>query len=150
MVKFYSDLYEKPLKKFSYVEEGKKFNEKIKIFNTIIIIGNGCVYRMQFNGTNTTAETAETTETATTTAVLTAVISPTSTIAVDPEFTDRDVETSYDDETATHIMLDGGSIQVTGDGATSNGSVLTISQEGTYVVTGTLSDGQIIVDAGGQ
>jgi len=104
-----------------------------------------------FTGCNSTAtnSTASTTAktVAETAAGLTAVVSSTSTIAVDPKFTDRDLETTYDDSTAVHVTLDGSNIQVSGDGATANNGVLTITKEGTYVVTGNLTDGQIVVAA---
>lgn len=96
---------------------------------------------------NTTTTDASTVTAAETSAVLTAVIPAASAIVVDPEFTARDLETTYDDSTATHITLDGSNIQVTGDGATISNGVLTVSAEGTYVVTGNLSDGQIVVAA---
>lgn len=48
-------------------------------------------------------------------------------------------ETSY-------IKLDGGSISVDGSGATVDGSLVTITSSGTYDISGTLDDGQIIVD----
>ena len=60
--------------------------------------------------------------------------------------TDKDTDASWDDVTAT-AELSGDSITVSGSGATAEGSVLTISSAGTYVVSGTLTDGQIIVDA---
>lgn len=44
------------------------------------------------------------------------------------------------------ITLNGDSIAVTGTGTTVNGSVVTITEPGTYVVTGKLNDGQIIVN----
>lgn len=106
----------------------------------IMVLFAGCS-----NASSTTADAAKgVTET---TAALTAVVSPTSTIAVDPEFTDRDLETTYDDSTAVHVTLDGSNIQITGDGATASNGVLTITAEGTYVITGNLTDGQIVVAA---
>jgi len=71
----------------------------------------------------------------------------TSQVVVDKEFTARDLDVGYEDSTATHITFDGSNIQVTGDGATSKDGVLTIKNKGTYVITGTLKDGQIVVDA---
>jgi hypothetical protein len=82
------------------------------------------------------------------TAAVSAVLSTTSTIAVDTEFSDRDTDSSYDDSTATHITLNGSTIQVDGDGAAASNGVLTISSAGTYVITGELTDGQIVVEAG--
>ncbi|MBU4438320.1 MAG: carbohydrate-binding domain-containing protein [Firmicutes bacterium] len=106
----------------------------------IMVLFAGCS-----NASNTTAAAAE--AVTATTAALTAVVSPTSTIAVDPEFTDRDLAATYDDSTAVKVTLDGSTIQVTGDGATASNGVLTITKEGTYVVAGNLTDGQIVVAA---
>ena len=44
------------------------------------------------------------------------------------------------------IALNGSSISVTGSGAVASGSTVTINAPGVYTVTGTLNDGQIIVD----
>lgn len=48
------------------------------------------------------------------------------------------------------ISLKGGSIEVNGSGMAVNGSTVTISQPGSYTVSGKLSDGQIIVDVPGE
>jgi hypothetical protein len=76
------------------------------------------------------------------------VLSTTSTIVVDKEFTANDLEVGYEDSTSTHVTLNGSSIEVSGDGASADNGVLTISQKGTYVISGSISDGQILVDAG--
>ena len=44
------------------------------------------------------------------------------------------------------IILNGNSITVSGTGATVDGSKVTITSAGTYSISGTLNDGQIIVD----
>ncbi len=77
----------------------------------------------------------------------TGVINTSSEIVVDTEFSARDLEVGYDESTATTITLNGNSIKVTGQGATADGSILTISEEGTYIISGTLKDGQIIIAA---
>lgn len=118
----------------------KRLKRMIPFLLVIMVFLGGCSSNSQTTTAESTAEAV--TET---TAVLSAVVSPTSTIVVDPEFTDRDLETSYDDATAVQVTLDGSNIQVTGDGATASDGVLTITKEGTYVVTGNLSDGQIVV-----
>ena len=64
-------------------------------------------------------------------------------------FTDRDRDPSYDEASATKIALDGSEASVTGEGATADGSTVTISTDGTYVVSGTLADGQIVVSLPG-
>jgi hypothetical protein len=68
-------------------------------------------------------------------------------VVVDTEFTARDLEVGYEETTATKIILNGDSIAVSGEGATSAGNILTISKEGSFVVEGILKDGQIIIDA---
>ncbi len=59
-------------------------------------------------------------------------------------------ETDDDASTATTITLDGDSASASGDGSagvTVDGSTVTITAEGTYLLTGSLSDGQVIIDA---
>ncbi|MGI6109305.1 MAG: carbohydrate-binding domain-containing protein [Eubacteriaceae bacterium] len=63
-------------------------------------------------------------------------------------FTDRELDSSYDESSATKITLSGNSAAVSGNGASFSGKTLTISSEGTYILTGTLDDGQILVTAG--
>lgn len=72
----------------------------------------------------------------------------TSKIVVDTDFTARDLEVGYEETTATRIVLKDDDITVTGEGTSTAGSVLTITKEGSYVVEGTLKNGQIIIDAG--
>lgn len=71
----------------------------------------------------------------------------TSTVVVDTEFSARDLDVGYEESTATHITLNETKIDVSGNGATATNSILTIKDEGTYVITGTLKNGQIVVDA---
>ena len=66
----------------------------------------------------------------------------------DSMFTDNDMEIGYDEETATKITLTGDSAESDSDAVTISGSVVTISEEGTYILSGTLNDGMVIVDAG--
>jgi hypothetical protein len=63
-------------------------------------------------------------------------------------FTDRDTSGEYD-STATDISLsDDGSTCDSAD-VTISGNTITITKEGTYHLSGTLTDGQVIVDADG-
>ncbi len=48
----------------------------------------------------------------------------------------------------TYITLTGSTATADGEGVTVDGNTITITDEGTYVVTGTLTDGQIVIDAG--
>lgn len=65
---------------------------------------------------------------------------------VDQEFTDRDKDSSYEDEDITEVTLNKTSIEAKEEGCFVSGSTLTISEEGTYLLSGTLEDGQIVVD----
>lgn len=63
-------------------------------------------------------------------------------------FTERDLSGDYDENGAVTIDLNGTAAQASAaDGVTIDGSDITITAEGVYIVSGTLSDGQIIVDA---
>ena len=60
-------------------------------------------------------------------------------------FSNRDYRTDYDADEAVRITLNGSSITA-GSGVTVSGSTATVTEEGTYVISGNLSDGMIIVD----
>lgn len=61
-------------------------------------------------------------------------------------FTDRDWEDSYDANSPT-ITFDGDTITTTSDTVVIDGSTATIIQEGTYILSGTLTDGTLLIDA---
>lgn len=65
---------------------------------------------------------------------------------INAEFSDFDLDDTWDESTASKIQLNGDSISFSGDVAAASGSIITITEEGTYVISGTLDDGQIIVD----
>ena len=60
-------------------------------------------------------------------------------------FSDRDLSGEYDD-TVVSITL-GDAMTCDADGVTIDGSVMTITKAGTYILSGTLSDGYILIDA---
>lgn len=62
-------------------------------------------------------------------------------------FSNRDLSGDYDASAATTISLSSTTATLSGQGATVNGSTITISEEGCYIIQGSLSDGQLIVDA---
>lgn len=57
-------------------------------------------------------------------------------------FSNRDFDSSYDDQ-STRITLEGNIASCSGSGVTVDGSAVTVTAEGTYILTGTLEDGQI-------
>lgn len=62
-------------------------------------------------------------------------------------YEEEDLDTSYDEDSATTITL-GDSTEIDGDGATVEDQVVTINAAGTYVVSGSLSAGQLVINAG--
>ena len=63
-------------------------------------------------------------------------------------FTERDLSDEYDESEAETITLNGSSAETSAaSGVSIDGSTVTISAEGVYIVSGTLSDGQIVVEA---
>lgn len=68
---------------------------------------------------------------------------------MDFEYTDREMDPSYDEASATRVSLEADGAVVEGEGAAVEGSTVTISSEGTYVVSGELTDGSLVVDADG-
>lgn len=66
---------------------------------------------------------------------------------MDLEYSDRDTDASYDESSATHIALSETGASVSGDNATASGSTVTITAAGTYVITGSSSNAQIVIDA---
>ena len=62
-------------------------------------------------------------------------------------FSNRDSDTSYKDANFVTIQLNGNSATASSDKVQISGSTITITDEGTYVISGTLDDGMIIVNA---
>ena len=62
-------------------------------------------------------------------------------------FTDRDCKTEYDESKAVTIKLNGTSATSSSNSVKISGSTVTITEEATYIISGTLTDGMIIVNA---
>lgn len=63
-------------------------------------------------------------------------------------FSDRDREIGYDAENSPVITLTGDSGTCDSDAVQIQGSTITITDEGTYLLQGTLEEGMVVVDAG--
>lgn len=63
-------------------------------------------------------------------------------------FSDRDLAGTFDESEAVTIRLSGDSAVCDSAAVTINGGQITIGAEGVYLLSGTLTDGQIVVDAG--
>ena len=66
-------------------------------------------------------------------------------VSYDDMFSDRDMSTNY--ETDTYITLADAASEVSGENASVDNNIITINGSGVYEFKGTLSDGEIIVDA---
>ena len=62
-------------------------------------------------------------------------------------FTDRDKEIGYDSESTITITLNDSNSTASASSVKIEGDVITITEEGTYLLSGSLSNGQITVDA---
>lgn len=65
-------------------------------------------------------------------------------------FSNRDTDPTYTQSQCTHITLSDEAITVTGKGASVSEYGVTITQAGSYLLRGSLSDGMILVDASGE
>ena len=79
-------------------------------------------------------------------AALTATESKTEETAASELFSKRDLSGDYDASEALAITLTGSSAQADSDAVQISGSTVTITAEGTYILTGTLENGSVIVD----
>lgn len=66
---------------------------------------------------------------------------------IDVEFTTDELVTEYEGEYTAKITLSDNGISVEGSGVTKSESTVTITKAGTYYITGTISDGNIVVNA---
>lgn len=62
------------------------------------------------------------------------------------EYSSEDLDSSWDASSSTTIKFNNDSIEVSGNGASVVKNVVTINKSGVYTLSGTLNDGQVIVD----
>ena len=67
-------------------------------------------------------------------------------IDVENMFTDRDMEIGYDEAASVKIQLSDDTASCSSDAVEISGGTVTIRDEGTYILSGSLSDGRIVVD----
>ena len=68
-------------------------------------------------------------------------------VDVSEMFSDRDYEIGYDESECASVILDSGSASSDSSAVVISGSAVTITDEGTYILSGTLENGMVIVDA---
>ncbi|MBQ8559859.1 MAG: carbohydrate-binding domain-containing protein [Tyzzerella sp.] len=111
----------------------------IAIFCVLMLVLSGCGKK---DGTDTTDDNAgQSGESGTSTS------GGTGEINVADMFTDRDYEVTYDESKSAIIQLNGDSAACDSDAVQISGTTVTIKDEGTYILRGTLDDGMVIVNA---
>lgn len=63
------------------------------------------------------------------------------------EYSDKAINAEWSSDDSTRITMNGDQVQTSGNGVEVDGSNITISKGGTYVFSGTLKDGTVLVDA---
>ena len=110
------------------------------------LLGIGLVVSLTASGCGTgTASTSSTSATSAESSKESS--SKTVTLSKEECFSDRDLDGSYDENSSAVITLNGTSAECDSDAVEISDSTVTIKDEGTYIITGNLSDGMIIVDA---
>ena len=96
-------------------------------------------------GTQTTQAASSGTEDLSSQSVTAAVTASLDTASL---FSDRDLAGDYEEGEAVVIELNGDSAACNSDAVIIEGSQIVIGEEGVYLISGTLTDGQIVVNAG--
>lgn len=107
---------------------------------TVAVFGaNGNLFsKTNSSGTGTTTTTVS--------ATATSASNDTTTVSEEELFTKRDLKQTYDSSEAETINLSDDGSTSSSSAVTIEGNTITITEAGIYVVSGTLSDGQIVVD----
>lgn len=64
----------------------------------------------------------------------------------DSRYTNYDLAADYDEKTAVKINFTDSKAEIEGDGAAADGTVVMITKPGTYILSGSCQDGQVIVE----
>ena len=122
-----------------------KYRFLIPLALTAALLFGGCsVSRSASAGTGSGASAAVPAQTA----ALSAMTPGSGETAAAELFSKRDLSGEYDEAEASAVTLTGSGAEADSDGVQIAGSTVTITEAGTYVLTGTLNDGSIIVDTG--
>lgn len=101
----------------------------------------GCGSASKTGSTSNSSSSAETTSTESTTTT-----ASTTSLNGEEMFTERDLDSSYDESEAETITLSDDKSSSSSYSVKIDGQTITITEEGIYVISGSLSDGQIVVD----
>ena len=126
----------------TYKDAGAGRGAAAKTMTAILALMLALMLALTSCGTGSVAEAASGNES------VTSAESADNAVSKSEMFTERDLSGDYDESEAETITLSGSSAKTSAaSGVSINGSTITITAEGVYIVSGTLTDGQIIVDA---
>lgn len=125
---------------------------KKALFALLLILAlliNGCGIQNSGSISENTAGTESTEITAASTPEDTAATAPTPEVTEVPSelFSSRDLDAGYDESKGAVIQLNGTSAACSSDAVKISGGNVTITDEGTYILSGSLDDGMVIIDA---
>lgn len=112
----------------------KKTLSFILLLSLLLCLLAGCSGTSNSTGTDTTNTTADS-------------VGADFSQAEEDMFTDRDRITGYDESNSVLIQLNGTSASASSGSVKISGTTVTITEEATYIISGTLDDGMIIVNA---
>ncbi len=114
-----------------------------------LLAGSVCLGGCETTKTATSDASTQTVATTDTTTDTEQLSADTSDLPIDVSdvFTSRDLENSYDETDCVDITLTGESAACSASGVSIDGGTVTITKAGTYRLSGTLSDGMILVNA---
>ncbi|QOV18156.1 carbohydrate-binding domain-containing protein [Blautia liquoris] len=98
-------------------------------------------------GSTSNTSSSSNTRSSTTTAAKTAAAASTKVEAADISYDEDDKDDAWSKDDVTTITLDDSSVKIDGSDASETDGVITIKNAGTYEISGTLLDGQIVVEA---
>ncbi|MFI3226557.1 MAG: carbohydrate-binding domain-containing protein [Clostridia bacterium] len=127
----------------------KKIIAAMLVNAMLIGVISGCSSSQDTSTIEIVKDTTTSTSTATTPTVSTASTADLDIIQLDYDniFSTKDYEVGYISDTVINISLADNASSCDDSSVSIDGNIITVSSEGTYVFTGSLSDGQIVVDS---
>lgn len=122
------------------------------LFSVLALLLSGCGIQQIGSVSEHTAvtagsESAESTAASTPEATTASVLTPEVSEISSELFSNRDLDAGYDESKSALIRLNGTSAACDSDAVKISGSTVTITDEGTYILSGSLDDGMVIIDA---
>lgn len=119
--------------------------KKNRLISLVLILSLTMIFSM--TGCSSSSGTSDTSGSTSDAGTDTTSDSSSNTTIVSDMFTERDYETGYDESSAALITLSGDSASCSSDAVEISGTTVTIKDEGTFILSGQLDDGMIIVNA---